>query len=860
MTKKVLLLLLALLATCSIWAQRVPPTGTKYITLDVQPNKEFMFGLIARPNAQQAWIELEPNQFTPLTIGDSPTVPTAFTFTSRSGRVKIYGAFHIFGCPENGSVITGLDATGFTPLEQLYCNDNALTTLSAKDCSNLYLLGCSANKLRTLQLSGCTALRELACFDNQLTALDLSSSTHLQKVSCAQNAITSLDLSANTELQGIYAGDNQLSTLTLPATNAISLLYAYKNKLQSLDLSQLPLLEELDIYANELTSLDLSNCTKLTSIDCSENLLTDLDLTAAKGGITSISCSDNKITRLDLTGCQKLNYLNASTNQLTSVKVAGLASLEKLSLYANQLASLNVTGCTVLNHLSADDNKMDACSLNELFRSLPTPQREGTLTIIGNPGATTATTTIAQQKNWTVDVQGDNTGCPSGEIEAPPVGTPVIELTTKPGSSILVTMRVYEPDSYVWIEATPGVYQKRLISDNYDKPSEFTISCPGRSVKLHSHVADFSCSKNGDAITAIDASNNPNLGTLYCHENAITSLKVTGCPYLIDLSCGKNQIKELDLTGLNYIQYLFCYENQIETLDIAHCKLIEELECSSNQIARLDLSKLSKATTIMCHTNRIQELDLSSCKRLQEFSCANNQIKSLQLDACESLRGLACGSNLLTELDVSQCAKLERLFCSVNPNLTKITFLPGSALQQLSAMECGLTSLEIPQSPQLTRLRLTKNPLQSLILGTCDKLNYLTVDQCALEPCEMNQLLEALPSITTGEIKVVGNPKVTTAKTDIATQKGWSIDVSGDGSGCTNSIDGIHESVCSITTTPETIEVTTPQQAHVVIYDMTGKAIASFTTEPQQAQCIRLASAGIYFVSIDGMAYKVIVR
>lgn len=39
MTKKALLLLLTLLTTSAMWAQSVPPMGTKYITLEVQPDQ-----------------------------------------------------------------------------------------------------------------------------------------------------------------------------------------------------------------------------------------------------------------------------------------------------------------------------------------------------------------------------------------------------------------------------------------------------------------------------------------------------------------------------------------------------------------------------------------------------------------------------------------------------------------------------------------------------------------------------------------------------------------------------------------------------------------------------------------------------
>ncbi len=442
--------------------------------------------------------------------------------------------------------------------------------------------------------------------------------------------------------------------------------------------------------------------------------------------------------------------------------------------------------------------------------------------------------------------------------DTPPAGTPVIKLTTKPGSTIAVTMRVYDPNMYVWIETTSGSFRKELISADYDNPSNFKIDCPGNTVNLYSHVADFSCSNNKDAITAIDASNNPDLGTLYCHVNAIETLKVTGCPYLIDLSCGKNKLKELDLTGINYLQYLFCYENQLDKLDISHCKLIQELECSSNRLEVLDLSHMSKATTIMCQDNQIKELNLLSCKKLQEFSCAKNQIKTLNLDSCVSLQGFSCGSNLLTSLDVSQCTNLNRLFCSENPNLSEIKLAPNQ-LQQFSAMECGLQEMTLANMPNLTKAMFSKNPMKAFTLENCDKLNNLVLDQCQISVCDLNEAIKNLPITTGGTLKIAGNPDVETAKTADAQQRGWTVDVQGDGSGCSAGIKAMNEQEI-VSTYRSTIEVMTPRASQVAVYDMAGRMVANITTSAHTPIAIPVENRKPYVVAIDQNTHKVFVK
>ncbi len=858
MKRKVLLFVLLLYSICMVWSQTTPPEGTKFITMRVQPNKEFKFGLIAKVGSRTAWIKLGDGAIIPLTIGESLTVPTVFSYSSPSETVKLYGSFHIFGCPGNGACITLLDATGYSPLEQLYCNNNAITQFRVKGCERLSLLNCSSNRIQSLDLSDCKELKELACYDNLLRTLDLSQNKDLLKIHCPQNALVELDLTHNTKLQEVQVGKNKLKKILFPSLSAIRLLYAYENQLKSIDAKKIPLLEDLDIYDNQLEALDLTACDKLESVDCSENKIKTLDITASKGVITTLSCADNEITHLNVTDCSSLNYLNASNNQLKMLSLDGVTKLEKLYLYSNQLSKLDIASCSLLKVLMINTNKMSACGLDDLFNALPRPITQGNLQIVDNVGAPTSTTSIAVQKNWKVDVQGDGSGCGSAVVESPPPGMPMIKLTTKPGSSITVTMRVYAPDSYVWIESSPGVYTKELISSDYDHPSVFTIPCPGNEVKLHSKVVDFSCSKNGEAITAIDASNNPELATLYCHENAITDLKINGCTYLADLSCGKNKIKTLDLTNLNYLQYLFCYENQIEVLDISHCKMIEELECSSNDIAVLDLSNLSRATTIMCHTNKIATLNLANCKKLREFNCANNQLTELNLEACESLVGLSCGSNQLTRLDVSKCSKLNRLFCSVNPKLLSMAWMPDSELQQFSAMECGFTMMEIPQSPKLTKVLLSKNPLTALSLGRAPQLNHLAVDECKIAIPQMDQLFDALPRETEGQLKIAGNPNVETSRTEVAVKKGWTLDIQGGGS--TDCLGIVGKEGYRLVVTHDAIVLTTANASKVVVWDLLGNRVSDFISIPRESKMIALPSKGTYLVTIDGHAEKVLVK
>lgn len=415
MKKLLLSVMLCLMAMCHGGAQNTPPAGTKSISLKVQPNKEFMFGLIATSGHEKAWIELQQQQFTPLTIGDSPTMPTVFKFTSTTGQVKIYGSFHILGCPANGDIIEELDATGYTPLQQLYCNNNNIKKLGLKGCENLMLLSCSENPLDTLDVTSCPQLSDMASFKCGLKGIDLSRNSQLVKLQCPENMISSLDLTACTALQDVSVGKNKLTTIEFPTQNKIKLFYGYQNELQALNLKNLPLLKELDIYSNNIKHLDLSTCSQLQSIDCSENNLSSLDLTACHATLNDLSCSNNQLSTLKVENCTALTYMNASNNHLRELSLKGLKNIEKIYLYSNALDSVaHINNCQALNTLSIADNAMSACRLNALYRALPKRAEQGILEIKGNPEALTSSTALASNKNWALDVEGDGSGCSAG--------------------------------------------------------------------------------------------------------------------------------------------------------------------------------------------------------------------------------------------------------------------------------------------------------------------------------------------------------------------------------------------------------------------------------------------------------------
>ena len=99
----------------------------------------------------------------------------------------------------------------------------------------------------------------------------------------------------------------------------------------------------------------------------------------------------------------------------------------------------------------------------------------------------------------------------------------------------------------------------------------------------------YSLGISNNQITAIDISNNTNLGNLICNQNQLTSIDLSNNPLIHTLGISDNYITNLDVSDLNYLQVLNCTNNQIVSLDLSNNTELFSLLCSSNQLTSLDV-------------------------------------------------------------------------------------------------------------------------------------------------------------------------------------------------------------------------------------------------------------------------------
>ena len=255
--KKVLLLLVAMVASLSAWAD-VTINETNF------PDANFRNWLLSQPYGSDGV----------LTDGEIAAIITIDV--SSNSIADLTGIEHL------------------TALKNLYCIGNQLTALDVSHNTALIFLTCNNNQLTALDVSQNTALNKLYCYNNQLTALDVCQNTALKNLNCSDNQLTELDVSQNTALETLDCSNNSLTELEVSQNTALEALYCSNNQLAQLDVTQNTALKRLRCSNIQLTELDVSQNTALEVLYCSNNQLAQLDVTQ-NTALGALDCSGNQI-------------------------------------------------------------------------------------------------------------------------------------------------------------------------------------------------------------------------------------------------------------------------------------------------------------------------------------------------------------------------------------------------------------------------------------------------------------------------------------------------------------------------------------------------------------------------------------
>ena len=320
--------------------------------------------------------------------------------------------------------------------------------------------------------------------DNKITAVDLSHNVHLRSLSTYMNSITSIDVSKLLDLESLDCSYSDLSSLDVSKNSKLINLRAYGNQVDNIDVTGAVDLAYLDVKNNWLESLDLSHNKKLVYLNISNNEIETVDVRDMTE-LVELYVSNNKITALDVSKNPALRTLQLSNNSVTTLDVKSNPQLVTLTVDGNRLEGLDLTGHDQLTYLNIGGNRWDVCTLNDLYYSLsryPTLQsgktpRGNTLFVRGEKAgeyndAEHAESSIAKLKGWTIDYEGDGTGCNMAyiTIQKPDYGT--LKVFTADGIEVLTGTKVAK-NTELTIKAIPasGYKLETLILNDEDVDS-----------------------------------------------------------------------------------------------------------------------------------------------------------------------------------------------------------------------------------------------------------------------------------------------------------------------------------------------------------------------------------------------------
>ena len=322
--------------------------------------------------------------------------------------------------------------------------------------------------------------------DNKITAVDLSHNVHLRSLSTYMNSITSIDVSKLTDLESLDCSYSDLTSLDVSKNSKLINLRAYGNQVDNIDVTGAVDLAYLDVKNNWLESLDLSHNKKLVYLNISGNEIETVDVREMTE-LVELYVSNNKITALDVSKNPALRTLQLSNNSVTTLDVKSNPQLVTLTVDGNRLEGLDLTGHERLTYLNVGGNRWDACTLNDLYYSLsryPTLQsgktpRGNTLFVRGEKDgeyndAEHAESSIAKLKGWTIDYEGDGTGCNMAyiTIQKPDYGT--LKVFTADGVEVLTGTKVAK-NTELTIKAIPASGYKletlTLNDEEVDSPN-----------------------------------------------------------------------------------------------------------------------------------------------------------------------------------------------------------------------------------------------------------------------------------------------------------------------------------------------------------------------------------------------------
>lgn len=742
----------------------------------------------------------------------------------------------------NGDKFITLNLMSFSALEYFYCDNNPefttavfadnnenIKTISMNNCYVMHFYSRTLPNLRTLNLS-----------NNALLEFEEGNYPNLGTLSINHNYLTSLDVTKFTKLESLFCGNNNnLTSLNVANCPNLLTLNCDSIDITKLDLSNNKSLSSLSVNGTKLTKLDINGLRSLKNINISNTDIRNINLESQEflkefrasntkcsyfyfnyvyptGNLNTVDIRNNK----NMTG----NSMNFTLHTLPEAK----------SEYGSYLYIAGSNGETADTSYPTSqemhwriDTKGDGTAQNEAVPVTVDATNTGeTVTVTGEFGGMKADQTFTFTKysttggTFTVSQWSGAYYQQLADVTTSAKAGVAIHITPTPAEGYIydgvivngekiddewftvngdATIKpVFRTESRK-ISFTAPVGQSLSFQMAVVKDAEKNVQVDwGNGAKMEYELSDTKLTRiDGTAATPADATAKESTITIYGDVDAL-NLESFG-EYGQLIGAWDNQVSSIDLSGNDQLIQLNLYMNPIKTLDVSNQTGLLSLDCSYCELSQLDVTKNTKLIELLCYGNELTQLDLSKNPELEAVNARVNKLSAVDFTNNPKLEEVIVNNNNLSEVNVTNLPELVNLDVA-NNKLTAIDVTKNTRLQELGAGNNKLTELNLDNNKDMRILSFNDNSIQILDLSKLTELRQVNCGGNNMTACDLNQFYKDLPkypTLTKEEQEALKGATLTIltgteatpndaagSDTSIASDKGWTVSMTGNGSGC----------------------------------------------------------------------------
>lgn len=741
----------------------------------------------------------------------------------------------------NGDKFITLNLMAFTALEYFYCDDNPEFTTAVFADNNANIKKISMNNCHVMHFYSCTFpnLYSLNLSNNALLDLEEGNYPKLSTLSIDHNYLTALDVTRFPKLESLYCGNNNITLLNVGNNPGLLSLNCDSLGITKLDISNNKDLAYLSVNGTKLTQLDIRGKRSITTLNISNTAIRYIDLedqySLRDFRARNTQCEFFYFNYINPWG--RFNYVDIRDNKKmtgNSMNFTLHTIPQAYSEYSNSLLIVGSNGETAdTEYATSQDMKWkcdvtgDGTAKNEAVKvtvdGTDTGERVsgkgefGGITFeqdydFTKYSTTGGTFTVSQWTGAYFQQLADVTTSAKAGV--------AIHITPTPAEGyvydgvIVNGEKIQEEWFVVNGEATiKPVFRGADRKITFTAPAGQTLSFAvavqkgadkkvqvdwGSGAKMEYDVSDTNYTRlDGTAETVAESGATESTVTIYGDVDAL-NLESFG-EYGEMMGIWNNKVSSIDLTNNDLLIALNLYMNPIKTLDVTNQTGLQELDCSYCELTELDVTKNTKLLSLQCYGNELTTLNLSKLPELLELNARVNKLTGIDFTNNPKLQVVNVTNNELSTIDVAHLTDLVSLEAAGN-KLTTLDVSKNTQLQVLGVGNNKLTELNLDNNTALRSLLFNDNSIQILDLSKLTELRQIDCGGNNMTACDLNQFYKDLPQypeLTKDEQEALKGASLTIltgtektpndaagSDTSIASDKGWSVSMEGNGSGC----------------------------------------------------------------------------